>query len=745
MLTDFKDIDKLSPSDFEIFVKDLFVMSGWSDAVVTKVGVEYSHGDGGVDIFAYKNKRKFAIEVKQRALGVSVNVDSLNQLVTGGRLANASSMILVTNSYFSSEVQVRALRLGVELVDRDQLQNLYVKRHSEIGRDIKLRIYQEKVISECIDQYNLGKEKLLIEMATGLGKTYTVAHLIKRIFQLENKNIRVLFLAHQVEILLQSATSFKNVFGIGSHSFSACFSGADPEKTDFVFSTFDTLHTKIGMLEKNHFDIVVVDEAHHSPARTYAEVVRHFQPRLLLGLTATPYRVDNKDVLAFFGGSQGHVGKYDLAWGLRHNKLAFPKYLVLLDDLDQSRLDQLENGLSVSDLDKRLFLHKKDEEVVKIIEDTIKEKKIVNVKAIVFCQSIEHMKYLINFFPMGSSTLVHSQMKADERRQNIRNFREGEYRYILVCDLFNEGIDIPETNLLIFMRYTGSRTVWLQQLGRGLRKTPNKEYVHVLDFVGSLERLTEIQELVKSVQDIPVDKGELEDVPAEDEVVHDSSLIVSYDKSAAQVLKLIEELKYKLKSREQLIDKIRRYVEINAKFPEIFNIENNLSDVTCDQIATHFDSYYRFLEVAVPDALDKEEFSNICLRYATEYFQKYKLFPSIKAISLSNKHNNLVMFSEADVIDLIGNKFDIQKLSNSVKTLDSGDVNDEKKVIESKDLKEDIISPVVESLIVKHLGKVKNSTDLKSLTENEIKEITKVFHSKFYFLKTLNDRYKNAK
>ena len=80
------------------------------------------------------------------------------------------------------------------------------------------------------------------------------------------------------------------------------------------------------------------------------------------------------------------------------------------------------------------------------------------------------MKYLISFFPVGSSTMVHSQMKADERRQNIRDFREGAYRYILVCDLFNEGIDIPETNLLIFMRYTGSSTVWLQQLGRGLKE-----------------------------------------------------------------------------------------------------------------------------------------------------------------------------------------------------------------------------------------------------------------------------------
>lgn len=333
------------------------------------------------------------------------------------------------------------------------------------------------------------------------------------------------------------------------------------------------MYTKINILKENHFDLIIVDEAHHSPARTYSEVVNYFHPRLLLGLTATPYRVDNKDVFAFFGGSDGHIGKFDLAWGLKHNKLAFPKYLVLLDDLDQTRLDQLDKGLSVSDLDKRLFLHKKDEEVIRIIEETILEKNIKDPKGIVFCQNIQHMKYLINFFNIGTATLVHSHMQDGERRQNIRNFREGEYRFILVCDLFNEGIDIPETNILIFMRYTGSHTIWLQQLGRGLRKTPNKEYVHVLDFVGSLERITEIHQLIKEVDSIAIDIDNLDEFPKEKGIIHDSSLIVQYHKSAAQVLKLIQDLQYKLKSREQLIDKLRQFVENNETVPEIFNIE----------------------------------------------------------------------------------------------------------------------------------------------------------------------------
>ncbi len=742
MKVDFKEIDNFSPGDFEIFVKEVLLQSGWTDAVITKVGKEYKHGDGGVDIFAYKNKRKFAIEVKKRDIQTNVNVDSLNQLVTGARLANVSNMILVTNSYFSSEVQVRALRLGVELIDREELQNLYVKKHSEIGRDIKPRKYQETIINDCIQNFNLGKDKLLIEMATGLGKTYTAAHIIKQIMHSSNKEIRVLFLAHQIEILLQSATAFKNVFGIGNHSFSACFAGAEPEKTDFVFASFDTLYTKIGALSKNHFDIVIVDEAHHCPAKTYSQVVTHFHPRLLLGLTATPYRVDNKDVFSFFGGADGHMGKYDLAWALRHNKLAFPKYLVLLDDLDQSRLDQLEKGLTISDLDKRLFLHKKDEEVIRIIEETIKEKNIENVKAIVFCQSIKHMQHLISFFPIGTSTLVHSQMKDEERRKNIRDFREGEYRYILVCDLFNEGVDIPETNLLIFMRYTGSRTVWLQQLGRGLRKTPNKEYVHVLDFVGSLERLMEIQDLEKSVSKVKINKTFLDDTTNEREkdIVHDSSLVVSYDKSAAQVLKLIEELKYKLKSREQLIDKLRKYFEENNKIPSIFDVENELLDVTCDQIATHFDSYYRFLQIATPHSLDKDYFINCCLEYINNFFIKYNFYPSVKAVSSAVKHNNLALCSELDVAELIEDKIDVKNRTNSESLNDDFAWRNEPLFGKEK-LKSKLTSSLQgKKLIDKFFGKLNNIADIKSLSESEKQEIKKEFHSQFYFLKILKER-----
>jgi superfamily II DNA or RNA helicase len=742
MITDFKKIDSLSPSDFEIFVRDVFVAAGWSDAIITKVGQEFQHGDGGVDIFAYKAKRKFAIEVKQRTVGITVDIKALNQLVTGAKLANVTNMILVTNSYFTSEVKVRALRLGVELIDRDALQNLWIKKHSEIGREIKPRKYQETVIEDSVTRFNAGKNRLLMEMATGLGKTYTVAHLVKRLLQ-QGKVKRVLFLAHQVEILLQSVTAFKNVLGIGTYSFSACFGGANPEDTDFVFGSFDTLFSKIATMEKETFDVVIVDEAHHTPAITYATVVDHFHPKLLIGLTATPFREDNKDVLAFFGGSAGHVGKYDLAWALRHNKLAFPKYLVLLDDLDQSRIDQLDKGMSISDLDQRLFLHKKDEEVVRIIEKTVQDKQIQNLKGIVFCRSINHINYLIQFFPAGSATFVHSKMTDQQRWQNIRDFREGNYRYILVRDLFNEGVDIPETNLLVFMRYTGSHTVWLQQLGRGLRKTPNKDYVHVLDFVGSLERLNEVHQLTKRVNSTPIEKDNWEPPPRDKkETVHNSSLEVNYSQSAAQVLQLIEELQYRLKSRMQAIEVLRRYYEDYNNIPALDKVESSLADITADQIATHFDSYFGYLEAGLTGQYDQSFFRNLCLDYALRFYQQNNICPTFRAISLANQYNGLLACSEPEVKFLLGNEGELENyLVGKNKLVETNHQVVTESIEKASPVNTKATDINEESLLIdKYSDLIKTRQDLLTLSSEDRAEIKKVFNSEFRFFSCLQNK-----
>lgn len=741
-IPDFRLVDDLSHKDFEHFVKDLLLASGWQDAVVTETGSEYRYGDGGVDIFAYREGRKFAVEVKQRKRDTTVDVSALNQLVTGARLADVKQMILITNSYFTSEVKIRALRLGVELIDRDALKNLFVVRGSEIGRRIKPREYQVDVIQQALEQFDAGKRKLLIEMATGLGKTYTVALLIKQLLERAGGGQRVLFIAHQIEILLQSVTAFKNVLGLGSYSFSACFAGSRPENTDLVFASFDTLYGQLAELASGTFDYVIVDEAHHTPARTYASVVEHFQPRLLIGLTATPWRTDNKSVSGFFGGADSHIGRYDLIWGLQHKKLAFPKYLVLLDDIDQDRIDQLESGLSISDLDKRLFLHKKDQEVVRLIEATVEQKQLSNVKGIVFCRNIRHLRHLLGFFHPGTATSVHSRMQDGERRENIRQFREGDLKYILVCDLFNEGIDIPETNLLVFMRYTGSKTVWLQQLGRGLRKTNNKDCVHVLDFVGSLDRIKDVQQLVKAVSSKPRKKlteGDLDEVRDDQNDIHDDTIEVTYSQSAARVLELIERLKYRLNSREEMVEQLRRHQTVTGTVPSIETLESSLEDVSVDQVATHFDSYHGYLKAAFGWDIDTAAISSEVSRSYRIYQDKHGVAPSPKALSLEFQYKTLPWFTTAEIARLIAGLTKTQLLDTTAHGR-QGSAEPEPITAQSKPVVQPVPSPVLTEdqakleLLAKYRGVISSRADLLTLPKEQLDQIITVFRATSVFL-----------
>lgn len=293
------------------------------------------------------------------------------------------------------------------------------------------------------------------------------------------------------------------------------------------------------------------------------------------------------------------------------------------------------------------------------------------------------------------------------------------------------------------MRYTGSHTVWLQQLGRGLRKTPNKDYVHVLDFVGSLERLNEVHQLTKRVNRIPIDKDNWESPPRETkETIHDSSLEVSYNQSAAQVLKLIEDLKYRLQSRMQAIDVLRKYFENYDKIPVLSEIESVLTDITVDQIATHFDSYFGYLEAALTGQYDQSFFRNLCLDYSQRFYLQNNICPTFRAISLANQYNGLLACSEPEVKFLLGSESELEnylvRKNKSVET--SHQVV--KKPIEIKtpfnikptDINEESF------LIDKYSALIKTRQDLLTLSKEDRAEIKKVFNSEFRFFSCLQNK-----
>ncbi|WP_053227936.1 DEAD/DEAH box helicase family protein [Spirochaeta cellobiosiphila] len=717
-ITSFADIDSLSPNDFESFVKDVFEKSGWSDAYITKVGVDFSHGDGGVDIIAYKRKRKFGIEVKQRSIKNIVGVKALNQAVTGAKLYNAEQVVLVTNSYFSSEVVQRALTLGVELVDRDNLQDMWIKKSSEIGRsDIKPRLYQKAVIDDCIEHTENGATKLLIEMATGLGKTYTSALLIKEILNIYPYK-KILFLVHQLEIMNQSYIAYKNVFGIGNYSYAASVGGQLSNfSEDFSFGVVNSIYTNLPKLQKNLFDIIVIDEAHHAPANMYTQVLHYLSPKLLIGMTATPFREDGKDVFHVFGGFDGHIGKYDLVWALKNRRLAFPKYVVMLNDLNEKEISKIEKGLSLEDLDKKFFLNKKDDEVIRLIEEAVEQENIENPKAIVFCQSIEHINHLVPFFKPGTATYVHSKMASEQRRSNIRNFREHEFRYILVCDLFNEGIDIPETNILVFLRNTKSRRIWLQQLGRGLRKTPNKEYVHVFDFVGSLERINEINRLQNDLGGI---KKKVESYDLDDEIIINDFIEVKYSKNAVQVLTLLEEQKWKLLPVIRAREILENYYTVNNSIPTPEKMCEELKDISTDQINTHFGSYWGYITAVF--GKNESIYCDLKKRYE-ECCRKFKRVNTIP------KPLDIIVDTRVEGLDI----FDLKNIKDfSFLESDTFKQNDTTLEIENKNgsmRQEDENSFFLEIMNV-----FKDFKDLNKLTEEQLSYIDAEFTSRFNFL-----------
>ena len=420
--------------------------------------------------------------------------------------------------------------------------------------------------------------------------------------------------------------------------------------------------------------------------------------------------------------------------------------ILLLDDIDQERIDQLESGLSVSDLDKRLFLHKKDQEVVRLIEATVKQKQLGSVKGIVFCRNIRHLQHLLGFFEAGTATCVHSRMPEAQRRENIRHFREGELNYILVCDLFNEGIDIPETNLLVFMRYTGSKTVWLQQLGRGLRKTANKDCVHVLDFVGSLDRLKDVQQLVKAVQSKrqkQPSEGDLDEAHDEQQSLHDDTIEVTYSQSAARVLELIERLHYRLNSRETLVEQLRRYYEVTGGVPLIEELESSLDDLSVDQVATHFDSYQGFLLAAFGWHAETAVITGaVADAYAAD-LAKHGLPPSPKALALQFQHKTLPWLTVSEMARIIAPLQARLPLDGPAGSEQADPALEATEIDTPRPAEPPELPPmtaqenVQQALLAQYRGVINNRTDLSALSQAQLDEITRLFRSASVFLMRL--------
>lgn len=344
--------------------------------------------------------------------------------------------------------------------------------------------YQEEILNKLTVERDLkGRFKNLIVAATGTGKTVVSAFDYKR-FRQQNQSSRLLFVAHRKEILQQALATFQGI--LKDNNFGSLWvDGIEPENYDYVFASVQTLNNQLESLNLSNtfYDYIIIDEVHHITADSYRPVIKRFESKILLGLTATPERMDGADILSDF--CDVIAAEIRLPEALNRKLLCPFQYFGISDSVDLSKVNWA-NGKYVSSELTGLYTKniRRVDEIIYNLEKYLKDKE--EVRALCFCVSQEHAKYMSEKFEeagLKSDYLVST--RSAEREEIRQKLIQKTINYLFVVDVFNEGVDIPEIDTVLFLRPTESITVFLQQLGRGLRLADDKECLTVLDFVGN--------------------------------------------------------------------------------------------------------------------------------------------------------------------------------------------------------------------------------------------------------------------
>ena len=323
----------------------------------------------------------------------------------------------------------------------------------------------------------------LVVAATGTGKTLISAFDFAR-FVKDKPQAKFLFVAHREEILKQARSAYRGVLRNGAFG-ELWVGGHTPEHYRQLFVSIQTLNNQLEQLNltADYYDYIVIDEVHHIAASSYRAVLEYFSPTILLGLTATPERHDGGDILADFGGVIAAEIRLPEAINRRH--LCPFQYFAIDDDTDLRNIAWSRGRYDIAQL-TNLYTHNQARfnKIFLSMQEIITD--IGKMKALAFCVSKEHAQYMTQQFLLrGIKADVLTSDNSHERQQKQQAISSGSINVLCVVDIFNEGVDIPEMDTLLFLRPTESLTIFLQQLGRGLRLADGKECCTVLDFVGN--------------------------------------------------------------------------------------------------------------------------------------------------------------------------------------------------------------------------------------------------------------------
>lgn len=358
------------------------------------------------------------------------------------------------------------------------------------GLEVRPYPFQEEMLEAlAVEREVHGRHRNLIVAATGTGKTVVAA--------LDYRNLcddwggpsrlSLLFVAHRREILEQSLRTYREV--LADPNFGELLVGGErPARWRHVFASIQSLHSDfVGDLPADAFDVVVVDEFHHAEAASYKRLLDRLRPRELLGLTATPERGDGLDVRAMFGNRTAVELRL---WDALEADLLSPfHYFGIADNTDLSHVRWRRGGYDLAELNE---LYTANDARLRIVLKELRDKvsDVDRMRALGFCVSVQHAEWMARSFnergiPARSVT---GQTPDHERRAALSGLRDGTIKIVFTVDVFNEGVDLPDVDTILFLRPTESATVFLQQLGRGLRRTRDKAVLTALDFVGHQNR-----------------------------------------------------------------------------------------------------------------------------------------------------------------------------------------------------------------------------------------------------------------
>lgn len=337
------------------------------------------------------------------------------------------------------------------------------------GEKLELREYQQEALANLKAMRERKETIALLYQATGTGKTVTAV--------LDAKGVagKTLFVAHTIELVKQAYDTFKSLWQdttVGKYSDNIKETGCN-----VICGSVQSVALNLDSFGENEFDYIIIDEAHHAAAETYQKILSYFKPKFILGLTATPERADNINILDIFKNT---AHRLDIEAAVEIGALTTVRCIRIHTNIDMTKVRFNSVQYNIRDLDVKICVTERNKLIVDTWLNYVKNKRTV-----VFCASVKHAEQVAALFKDAGieAVAVSGGMKTSERDEWLAKFADGKINVLCACDLLNEGWDCPQTEVLFMARPTMSKVLYMQQLGRGMRLSEGKPYLMVFDFV----------------------------------------------------------------------------------------------------------------------------------------------------------------------------------------------------------------------------------------------------------------------